>query len=209
MHAFLGCDTTSRLYGVGKGSILKKFKENVELQKAAVVFDGPNSTQAQVQEAGEKAFVAIYGGKKSDNLNSLRFKKYSEKVATSLSSVDSKSLPPTSAAAKFHSYRVFLQVNQWKDLDCSMDPALWGWTATDNGLRPVSTDIDPAPEALLKVIRCNCITDCSSARCSCQKHGMKCSIACGHCRGSACQNSTAYLEDEDEETEHEDSIDAI
>ena len=75
LHAFLGCDTTSRLYGVGKGSILKKFKENVELQKAAVVFDGPNSTQAQVQEAREKAFVAIYGGKKSDNLNSLRFKK--------------------------------------------------------------------------------------------------------------------------------------
>ena len=54
---------------------MKKFKENVELQRPAVVFDGPNSTQAQVQEAGEKAFVAIYGGKKSDNLNSLRFKK--------------------------------------------------------------------------------------------------------------------------------------
>ena len=32
-----------------------------------------------------------------------------------------------------------------------MDPALWGWTATDNGLRPVSTDIDPAPEALIKL----------------------------------------------------------
>ena len=55
-----------------------------------------------------------------------------------------------------------------------MNPAMWGWTATDNGLRPVSTDIAPAPEALLKVIQCDCTTDCSSARCSCQKHSLKC-----------------------------------
>ena len=35
LHAMLGCDTTSRLFGIGKGTILKKFKENVELQKGS------------------------------------------------------------------------------------------------------------------------------------------------------------------------------
>ena len=39
LHAFLGCDTTSRLFGIEKGSILKKFKENKSLQQAATVFD--------------------------------------------------------------------------------------------------------------------------------------------------------------------------
>jgi hypothetical protein len=32
------------------------------------------------------------------------------------------------------------------------------------------------------VIRCNCQTDCSTMRCSCKKHGLRCSIACGNCR---------------------------
>ena len=39
LHAFLGCDTTSRLFRIEKGSILKKFKENKSLQQAATVFD--------------------------------------------------------------------------------------------------------------------------------------------------------------------------
>ena len=46
--------------------------------------------------------------------------------------------------------------------------------------------IEPAPQELLKMIRCNCTTDCSSARCSCQKHGLPCTQACGQCRGSGC-----------------------
>ena len=35
LHAMLGCDTTFCLFGIGKGTIVKKFKANVELQKAA------------------------------------------------------------------------------------------------------------------------------------------------------------------------------
>ena len=145
LHAFLGCDTTSRIYGIGKGSILKKFKDSVSLQQAAIIFNDPNSTHSQVQDAGEKALVAIYGGKKTENLNMLRFRKYSEKVATSLSHCDPKVLPPTAAAAKFHSYRVFLQVNQWKNIDCCMTETSWGWKQHENEFKPIATDIAPAP----------------------------------------------------------------
>ena len=81
-HAISGSDTTSRLFGLGKGTILKMLKENVQLQQAALVFDNPRSNHNQIEEAGEKALVAIYGGKKTDNLNQLRFKMYTEKVAT-------------------------------------------------------------------------------------------------------------------------------
>ena len=99
--------------------------------------------------------MAIYNGKNSDSLNMLQYKRYSEKVATSASQVDPKNLPPTSAAAKYHSFRVFLQVNQWKDTECDMMPESWGWECTDAGFKPTTTDIAPAPQELLKIIRCN------------------------------------------------------
>ena len=51
-------------------------------------------------------------------------------------------------------------------------PESWGWTLLDSGLYPTKTDLPPVPDDLLEVIRCNCSTDCGSARCSCQKHGL-------------------------------------
>ena len=74
-HAISGSDTTSRLFGLGKVTILKKLKENAQLQQVALVFDNPWSNHNQIEETGEKALVAIYGGKRTDNLNQLHFKK--------------------------------------------------------------------------------------------------------------------------------------
>ena len=148
--------TTSRLLGIGKGSILKKFKDNKSLQQAATVFDNSNATQAQIDKAGKAAFVVMSNGKKSDTLDSI------------VTQVDPKSLPPTSAAAKFPSWRVFLQVNQWKDPQCYLLAEEWGWVLKDTGLHPVLTDMPPAPAELLKIIRCNCTTDCGTARCTCK-----------------------------------------
>ena len=199
-HAFLGCDTTSRLFGIGKGSILKKFKANSALQQAADVFDSTSSTLGEIESAGEKAMVAIYNGKKDDTLNGLRLTRYCKKVAKSFNKVEPRSLPPTSSAAKYHSYRVFLQICQWKGKDCDFQPGLWGWNIEEGEFYPTPTDQPPAPLELLKIIHCNCTTDCNTTRCSCQKHGMKCSLACGHCRGSGCVNASPLIaQDEDED----------
>ena len=74
----------------------------------------------------------------------------------------------------------------------------WGWKLTDSGYSPVLTDLPPAPAELLKVIRCNCTTDCTSARCTCRKNGLKCTLACGHCQGTSCTNgSTVDMAEED------------
>ena len=48
--------------------------------------------------------------------------------------------------------------------------------------------LGPAPENLLRVIRCNCMPDCSTLRCACKKHNIECSPACENCRGSGCTN---------------------
>ena len=57
MYSFLGYDTTSWLFGIGKGTVLKKFKVNSDLQQAADVFDGSSSTSAEIESAGEKAMM--------------------------------------------------------------------------------------------------------------------------------------------------------
>ena len=56
-HALLGCDRTSRLFGIGKGKVLKTFKVNSALQQAADVFDETSSTPAKIESAGENAMM--------------------------------------------------------------------------------------------------------------------------------------------------------
>ena len=58
-------------------------------------------------------------------------------------------------------------------------------------LVPVMTHLPPAPDALLRVIRCNCSTDCSSLRCSCRRNNR--SAACGQCKGTAGTNSVRWI----------------
>ena len=35
IHAMLGCDTTSRFHGIGKGALLKKIRSSEKLQQSA------------------------------------------------------------------------------------------------------------------------------------------------------------------------------
>ncbi|KAJ8398943.1 hypothetical protein AAFF_G00416100 [Aldrovandia affinis] len=203
IHAIAGCDTTSRLYGIGKGAPLKKFTTSSEFREQATVFDTQSASTAEVVSAGENALLCLYNGKPGEGLDSLRHKRFCEKVATSTSHVQPQSLPPTSAAAKYHSLRVYYQVQQWKGTVDELLPQEWGWKESDGGLVPVQTDLPPAPLELLRVIRCTCKTDCSSLRCTCKKHDIEYSVACSNCKGSGCANScqAACNDNEDDEDE--------
>ena len=46
-----------------------------------------------------------------------------------------------------------------------MLPVAWGWKISESGLTPIQTDLLPAPEDLLKVIRCGCTADCGIVVC--------------------------------------------
>ena len=136
--------------------------------------------------------------KQGESLNRLRHRKYHEKVSTGSKHVQPQVLPPTAAAAKFHSLRVHHQICQWKGCGQTMSPNEWGWKNENSSWTPIEMDLPPAPEELLKVIRCNCSSDCSSLRCSCRKRGLKCSLACGNCKGSGCQNASLISAPDDE-----------
>ena len=70
-------------------------------------------------------------------------------------------------------------------------PEDWGWKLTVGKLLPVRTDLPLAHASLLEMVRCNCRKDCSTHRCTCRKHGLECSPACGECKGHSCANSAA------------------
>ena len=120
---------------------------------------------------------------------------------SSTSHVQPQALPPTSAAAKYHSLRVYYQVQQCKGTEAGLLPQDWGWKESDSRLAPVTTALNPAPIELLHILRCNCPTNCSTMRCSCKKHGLKCSIACGNCNRSGCINSNKLAMEVDDEDE--------
>lgn len=199
IHAVSGCDTTSRLFGIGKGIAMKKCLASKSVQECSQVFNSESSTADQVTTAGEKALLVLYGGKPEDTLNTLRYKKFCEKTATKTTQLQSEVLPPTVAAARFHSLRVYLQIQQWKGCT-TLSPTDWGWEMTGGHLMPVLTDRPAAPEYLLRVIHCGCNGDCSTMRCTCRKNNLDCSTACGHCHGTACSNSTIVDSDSDEES---------
>ena len=200
IHAFLGCDTTSRLYGIGKGTSLSKFKASSMFREQAKVFNSDSASTCEVVDAGEKALILVYNGKLPDTLDSLRHKRFCEKVASKTSHVKPQSLPPTSAAAKYHSLRVYLQVKEWKGSADGLHPADWGWRECEEGFVPLQTSLPPAPEHLLQIIRCNCQTDCSTLRCSCKKHNIECNPACGNCKGTGCTNISYDNDTDDVET---------
>ena len=121
-HAMLGCDTTSRLHGIGKALLLKKIRSSTTLQQSAQVFECTTSSKEDIATAGERVLVELYGLKKTDTLDLLRHKKFCEKAATCSVRIEPQSLPPASAAAKYYSFRVFYQMMQWKGCPVNMLP---------------------------------------------------------------------------------------
>lgn len=116
VHAFLGCDTTSKPFGKGKNVTLKLSSTNDVFKSLAQLFYKSNCSQNEIDVAGERAMIIVYSGLPTDNLDNLRYQNFKAKVLTAslTTSVNPKSLPPTSAAMKFHSRRTYLQVNYLK-----------------------------------------------------------------------------------------------
>ena len=99
------------------------------------------------------------------------------------------------SAAKFHSMRVYYQVQEWITLQGSMvnfgkSPLDWGWEITaNNAMLPIYCDEPAAPEELLACVSCKCKTDCKNSSCSCVQHGLVCGKGCKVCRGESCMNT--------------------
>ncbi len=118
VHAITGCDTTSRLFKIGKGKSVEKLSSCPLFRKQALSFCSPTMPdRATVIDAGVQSIALLYGGKPGEHLDKVRARKFKKATLTSTTEVEVKNLPPTSDAAKYHSLRVFFSSSQ---LD-------WGW----------------------------------------------------------------------------------
>ena len=91
----------------------------------------------RIVKAGEEMLLILYGGISNENLDILRYHRFASKVAVGNVCVQVHTLPPTSAAAKFHSMRAFLQCQCWIGAGDGLNPNDWGWYTLDNKLLPL------------------------------------------------------------------------
>jgi len=118
------------------------------------------------------------------------------------------SLPPTTAAAKENSLRVYLQVQRW--LGIQHEATHFGWKLHKGNLVAVTTSATAVPEEILNLISCNCKSACKNA-CGRRRLGLLCTNLCGQCQGISCTNvsMTQLTANTDSESEKENSQDMI
>lgn len=107
-----GCDTTSAMIRRDKTTIFKLFEKG-NFVNYARVFKEDNSTPETLITNGIHFLLAIYGAPKKitwlDKFRYLSFAKHTRNQKR----VQLASLPPTSASAQQHFYRVYYQVQVW------------------------------------------------------------------------------------------------
>ena len=88
IHAMTGCDTTSRIFGVGKKSAFQKLvKGDPVLQSCANAFTIPNQTTQIIEDLGCQVTSFLFGGNHAHSLDTMRYNIFSKKVVSSSSFV--------------------------------------------------------------------------------------------------------------------------
>ena len=126
LHAYTGCDTTSSIYGIGKGTVFKKLISNQCLQDIASIFSSINQSKNEIIIVGEQTMSILFKGDLNQNLNDLRHKRLIEKISTAKTFVRPEKLPPTISATKYHSLRVYFQMMKWLYQDEQTTATDWG-----------------------------------------------------------------------------------
>ena len=177
LHSFSGCDTVSRIYGIGKSKLLnlrQKLSDTV-----VRTFYRSDSTKDQIKISGEKIFCLLLNLPSGEGLDAARLRLFNSKLVKGNAALDSTSLPPTSAAAYQHSLRAYHQIQSW--CENFVDPVGWGWKQKEDFYLPVTSDLPAAPAEIMEILYCNCKTGCKQQQCSCVKHGIRCGPGCTNC----------------------------
>ena len=117
IHTLLGCDTTSRVFSIGKGETFTRFQRDERFQQDILLFLEKDISKGQIKEAGERLLKCFYGGEANKSLGQIRLYKFNQNIASNNKVVQPEYLCLTSNAAGFHSFRVYYQVQSWKERD--------------------------------------------------------------------------------------------
>ena len=78
----------------------------------------------EIAENGDPIASMLYRANETINLGSMRYTIFCKKLATNNKYILPEVLPPSSDATKWHSLRVYHQVQTWKELDLNAEE--WG-----------------------------------------------------------------------------------
>lgn len=207
-HALTGCDTVSACFGIGKGTMLKVLKSGHPLN----VLGNVDAAWPDVMEQATQFMAACYGQRKSNSMSEVRIGVWRARTGRPGSTTTPKlcSLPPTTEAFVENVKRAHLQTCIWKnalELDPpNLDPTNYGWIKEDStkSLLPttVPANVNLAPNAILKLIRCTCtsVMPCKSSRCGCNNANLACTIFCScHASIECCNEQSRTATDTDDE----------
>ena len=164
-------------------------------------FTKADSTREEVKKAGENFILKLYSASNFKSLNEYCYIAYKQAIGRSSrsSSFQLLNLAPISTAAKQHSYRTYLAVQQW--MGNPLPPTEWGWqfpkwnscTSRNRHLCSLGhfTEHD--------IMGCKC-HGCGNMTCSCKKLGLFCTSMCSNCIGQSCNNTEPTLNMIDEDT---------
>ncbi|GBN82927.1 hypothetical protein AVEN_250337-1 [Araneus ventricosus] len=120
-----------------------------ELQQVVSIFHDEKACPDDIDDTGQEVLIALYGRKKSEETSYSRIFKLFQKSLVKIN-FNSVFLPPTTAAAREHSLRAYLQVQLWSGF--AKRPSDWFWKEIKHILFSVTTHKEPAPLALLSMI---------------------------------------------------------
>ena len=108
-HSFTGCDTVSSFHWFSKEKLYAKlFSGN--LGPLIDVFYNASSSNDNISEAGVEIIQFIYKSRGTP-LSTLRVSKYNKQ--SKIGVIKPENLPPTDDAARQHSLRAYLQLQDW------------------------------------------------------------------------------------------------
>ena len=88
--------------------------KDTQFQEQAEVFNNKDATKSDIIVAEEKSLLPLYNERSEQSLDSLRYLRFCQKITKGTSFLQPERLPPPSAAAVYHSLRVYHQVQQWR-----------------------------------------------------------------------------------------------
>ena len=101
VDALSGCNTTFRLFGVGKSNALSRLSNDGFVQLAST-FLNTNAMTDDVTKLGDSALMILCSGHAGEGLNALAYNRFCDKASSIASVVQLHQLPLTSEVAKFH-----------------------------------------------------------------------------------------------------------
>ena len=202
IHSYTGCDTVSAFAGKGKAKALKLLTKTKLYQGTFLQLGEQWELSPEVMDQLEAFTCQIYAPKApTSKVNNLRYHLFCARKGE----IESHQLPPCRDCLVKHALRANYQAGIWRrclEQDAQIpNPVGKGWTVDSGQLVVHWMDGEPAPQAILDLLACNCTRTCQLPSCECMANGLKCTDMC---KLPNCGNQAAVTTDDESEDENDD-----